>query len=343
MLISKEVEVSLNPMNIKYYEEKGYDIPKIKNKWGKFQTPRGTTIKVKVDDLQEGSHVEVEVLCDYCLETIKKPWKIYLRDNQNGIIHKDACDDCRIIKMKESNMQVYGEEQIFSIPEIREKIVKTNLKKYGYDNVAKNPEITIKQQNTLYNRYGTTNLYSIPRIREKAIKTNLLKYGSEWQMQNSEILNKAKITLFEKQNYMCSNQQRYICRLLNGELNYPVSNCSLDIAFPGDKIYVEYNGGGHNLQVVFGNVSEKEFINKEIKRYYYLRSLGWKGIFINSYKDYLPSDEILLNEFNKALEWFLSNEKGHWHYNINIGNKINDMNFGRLRKITNDDLNKKVS
>jgi hypothetical protein len=69
-----------------------------------------------------------------------------------------------------------------------------------------------------------------------------------------------------------------------------------------------------------------------------LKSLGWKQIKIISYCDYLPSDEVLLEEYNKALEWFKSDDNGHWHYNINIGNKKIDDVYGQLRRITENDL-----
>ena len=74
-----------------------------------------------------------------------------------------------------------------------------------------------------------------------------------------------------------------------------MSTLSLDIAFPEEQIYVEYNGGGHNLQVKLGKLSEKEFKIKEIRRYQYLKSLGWKQIEINSPNDCLPNDEELLS------------------------------------------------
>jgi hypothetical protein len=69
-----------------------------------------------------------------------------------------------------------------------------------------------------------------------------------------------------------------------------------------------------------------------------MKNLGWKGIFINSPRDYLPSDDIIIQEINKAKEWFKINEKYHSHYNIDIGILINDEKFGKLRKIKEKDL-----
>ena len=56
-----------------------------------------------------------------------------------------------------------------------------------------------------------------------------------------------------------SKQQLYIHSLLGGELNYCTGKCFLDIAFLDEKIYLEYDGGGHDLSVKLGNMSKEEF------------------------------------------------------------------------------------
>jgi len=66
MILSKEVEVVLNPSNIKHYESLGYFIPKYKNKSGNLVYKRGDKIKVKVSDLPKVSQVKVLCKCDEC-------------------------------------------------------------------------------------------------------------------------------------------------------------------------------------------------------------------------------------------------------------------------------------
>lgn len=92
-LITKEVEVKLNSMNISYYENLGYEIPRYYNKGNyKYMVKRGTTILVKVDDLQPSSTTLVDVTCDNC---DKEPYKItyqkYRIRNHNGKIY---CHNC---------------------------------------------------------------------------------------------------------------------------------------------------------------------------------------------------------------------------------------------------------
>ena len=45
---------------------------------------------------------------------------------------------------------------------------------------------------------------------------------------------------------VASYQQRYLHRLLGGEMNYSIDWSFLDIAYPERKVYIEYDGSGHN-------------------------------------------------------------------------------------------------
>ena len=49
-LISKEAQVEVST-SAKFYEERGYIIPKEKSKWGRISVKRGTKIKVRIEDL----------------------------------------------------------------------------------------------------------------------------------------------------------------------------------------------------------------------------------------------------------------------------------------------------
>ena len=70
-LISKEVYAGLNGTSIKHFESLGYEIPRRKtDKYGKMSVPMFAKIKVKVEDLQEGSTVQVDVECDYCKKNL---------------------------------------------------------------------------------------------------------------------------------------------------------------------------------------------------------------------------------------------------------------------------------
>lgn len=175
---------------------------------------------------------------------------------------------------------------------------------------------------------------------------NLLRYGVENQFQREEIIHKTMFMKSKNNSIVYSNQQLYLCRLFNGTLNYvdeTTCGCAIDIALVDKKIAIEYNGSGHNLQVQFGNITQKEFENKEIVRYLILKRNGWKQIKIDSPRDFLPSDEILLQELENALEWFKSDEFGHYHYDIKIGNKRDSDKYGKLRKIREVDIKTNIN
>lgn len=82
MLLTEEVEVALTS-NIKWYENKGYTIPRHKNKRGRLAVKEGAIIKVKVQDLPKGSIKEVKIKCDEenCSNPIIKSirWCDYLK------------------------------------------------------------------------------------------------------------------------------------------------------------------------------------------------------------------------------------------------------------------------
>jgi hypothetical protein len=355
MLITKEVKIKWNPKNKKFYEEKGYEFSKYNDEF-----------LCSVHDLANGSHVKVEIYCDYCMDKgidtfVTKEWRNYVRDNINSVVHTDCCAKCQPVKTKECNLINYGVESKTSLQDVQQKLKDSHFKEYGVDHPMKNKDIYQKAINTFINnygfenpmqhpdvirksndakikRFGSTNHLSDPDVVQKYKDTCLGKYGCEWHLQSPEVRAKSRVTMYENGTVACSKQQKYLHYLFGGELNYPFNYYNLDIAFPKEKIYIEYNGNGHNLSVKLGGVTEKEFNAKEIKRYKYLKYQGWKVININSPYDYLPTKEILLEEFNKAIEWLSVDGFNHSHYNVDIGTLVNDPKYGRVKKLKDSDF-----
>lgn len=322
MLVSEFVEVGLRGnKKLTHYREKGYEIPTKIDKYKRIVIDYSKKLFVKIEDMPIYSEAKVTVKCDYqedgCKDIYQKNVSDYFKNNINSTIHKDCCSNrkCQARKTSESN-----------------------IINYGFEYHINQPEYIEKQQEIILNKYGTKNIFSSEyfiKLNKNIIKE---KYGVDNVSQNNEIKIKKAKTLYKNETIATSRQQRYIHHLFGGILNYSNNTPNLDIAFPEVKIYTEYNGSGHDLSVKRGKMTQEEFNNKEIKRYQFLKSNGWKLIKITSSCDYLPSDEVLLNEYNKALEWFKSDDKGHWHFNIDIGNKINDAKYGKLRRIKEKDL-----
>ena len=132
------------------------------------------------------------------------------------------------------------------------------------------------------------------------------------------------LTKLEKKRYIngscpTSEQQRYICKLYNGELNYPFEKYNLDILVD-ENIDVEYDGGGHNLEVKLGQISEDEFKQKQIIRNNILKRSGYYIIRLVSKTDKLPQDNILLHilEFSKNYFSTTNHSWIEWHFDENM-------------------------
>jgi len=100
MLQTKEVKVKLGPSNIKYYENKNYEIPRTSISKGRECVKRGTELKVEVEDLPDGSFESVCIECDGCgkiLSTVR--WCNYLRYVKDD--GKYYCSNCAKSGFKE--------------------------------------------------------------------------------------------------------------------------------------------------------------------------------------------------------------------------------------------------
>lgn len=117
-ILEKEIWVGLSNKEIKYYENLGYIIPRILNKYGKLTTPRGSKINIKVDHLQSKSNVKVTKICDCCgkqMPNIKYQTIIISRNNGDG---KDRCFECGSIKggiTQKNNIKYENSLEYYSI------------------------------------------------------------------------------------------------------------------------------------------------------------------------------------------------------------------------------------
>lgn len=216
-----------------------------------------------------------------------------------------------IDRSKETSIKKYGVDHHTKADSVKEKHKQTMLKKYGVTNYAKTKEYKEKMISKCLSRYGVKYFPQVEELKRKARETNLKKLGVEYPMQSIDVRKKSKNSFYKNKNGVCSKQQYYISQIIGGEVNFPVEDFSLDIAFPEKKIYVEYDGGGHDLCVKLGSMTEKEFKTKEIKRFLYLRSRGWKLIKIVSKKDYLPSETKIKQLIELSISFF-KNSKRTW-------------------------------
>lgn len=274
------------------------------------------------------------------INEVKQKRKISMEEkygNKHALLVKSIVD-----KKDKTMLDNFGVKYPIQNEDIKDKIKNTNLERYGTKYPLENEDIKEKARNTCLDKYGVNNFASTEEYQILTKNTMLDKYGVEYPMQNKDILTKARETMYRNGTAPRSKQQEYICQLLNGELNYPIDNISLDIAFPDEKIYIEYDGGGHDLSVKIGSETQEQFNKRNIKRYYYLRENGWKEIRIISKNDYLPLDEIIIKIIKYAKEYL---NTGHSWIEFNVDNQTiktsifeEYFDFGKLHKIKNNDL-----
>jgi hypothetical protein len=109
----------------------------------------------------------------------------------NGKRYPTTCSkECARLKRNRTNLIKYGCENISQNNIIKEKIKQTNLTKFGVENVFQNETIkqNIKEINIL--KYGHKYATQNDIVKEKRKKTNLTKYGHEYVLQNEDIKNK---------------------------------------------------------------------------------------------------------------------------------------------------------
>jgi len=91
MLISNKVKIKLIG-NMKYWENRGYKLPKSLDNWNRMTVKRGSSILVDVNDLPPRSSVLVDRKCDNCGKIDKVYWYEYndIKNNRT----RDICTKC---------------------------------------------------------------------------------------------------------------------------------------------------------------------------------------------------------------------------------------------------------
>lgn len=289
------VKVNWAKCNHFWYRQRGYDQPAI-----------GNILLVDVDDLPPGSGRRVDVECDYCGKRYKKVYQTICYGKHDGAEtnEKIACSQCRKYKVRELMIEVHGVEAPMQIPAVRAKSVITCRKRYGVDHPMKVPKIVNSLVKKLRNKTPEQKQATI----DKRENTNMKKYGTTYAMLLPKNRKRMHIALYKQGKAPSSAQQRALCSLLNGKLNYPVSNLFLDIAWPEHMVYMEYDGSGHEYRVTRGECTHEQFVLRELKRDKFLTKRGWRRIRVVSAADLLPD----VNWLAKVVDQFVANANVTW-------------------------------
>jgi len=199
MIISENVTVAINSINIKEYS-KLFDDIKMKD-----------IITLTPYQLMKGSHSIILCSCDICGKEKCMEYRTYYKIT-NGCTEKYYCQKCSKAKWEKTNLDRYG----FIYPQqndlIKKKIVDTNLDRYGVEHSSQLDEYKNKQENTNIEKYGKKSVLQNKIYFNKGKKTMVEKYGVEYPIQNEDIKNKIENTNLKRygvknnfQNAKCRN------------------------------------------------------------------------------------------------------------------------------------------
>jgi hypothetical protein len=192
MIITTEIQYEVNSGNRAYLQKitsSGLNI--------------GDVISVSIDKIGTGSNSRIDVQCG-CGNIKNVVYKAYTRTlKKSGLYRCVPCcsaDNSRksVDKIKQTNLERYGVENVFQLEETKQKTKETSLEKYGTEYTAQSDFVKEKSRNTNLERYGAENPFQVEEFKDKSRETNLEKYGSEYAQQSDEIKDKIKATNLER-------------------------------------------------------------------------------------------------------------------------------------------------
>jgi hypothetical protein len=132
MILTRDVSIRINENNYLYYEELGYDVS------------IGEKLNIPIELLSTGSHQKIDCQCDNCGTVKTVIFKNYIKyGNKWG---EYFCRKCSEHKRKRTLNLNYGVDYPIQNKEIRKKIYRTMMDKWGVDNPSKSEDILSKKK-----------------------------------------------------------------------------------------------------------------------------------------------------------------------------------------------------
>ena len=217
MILTKEVNLTVNPNNIKHLKNLGYENLKVNE-----------NIVIPIEHLSKGSGYKLEVKCDVCGKEKLLSYRRYMlsfnndeyyacsnkcnfEKKRNKLHSKESFEKSKITLMKN-----YGVENSFLSNEIKKKSKETLLKNYGVENPMYSNKIKNKRIELFFEKYGVENPSQSDEIKNKKEQTSLKNNGVKYHLQNHEDYEKCfkkalKIKKYKdtKLNYQGSYEMNY--------------------------------------------------------------------------------------------------------------------------------------
>ena len=298
----------------------------------------GETIEIFLIDLSKGSNLLIDAKCDKCGELKTVSYKYYNNNIKNG--NYFSCSrKCSNQKVINSNLEKFGVENISQLEEIKNKKKETCLINYGVESPAQNKDILDKIKISMKKTYAN----NLEEIQNKIKKTNLERYGVEEPNNLDWVKEKIKKTTFDKYgienvNLLPEIKNKIIkANLEKYGVEYPIQDLTRTNKGLIIKRYKETN-------LYYQGSYELDFLNKYYNKLKITRGETIKyeinGEIKNYYPDFFIEDFNLLVEikstyvWNRHLESNLAKIKHLKDNNINYV-LIMDKNSNELNKIIN--------
>lgn len=244
-------------------------------------------------------------------------------------------------KREQTNLERYGERNIFSTTQGKESIRKTLINKYGVDNPQKNKLINQKTQNTLKANYGGVGTASLI-IQEKGQNTLLEKTGYRFSAQHPDNRNKLAevVTSHIDPDSLSKLQDIEYLKEQNYRYKKPIVQIAKELKVTPRSIHARFE-------------KEDVPINEEISTSYeqrtlqnFLKSLGLE-LITNSRSIIYPKElDIYIPTHNIAIEYNglynhteISGEKSK-QYHIDKTTKCQEKNIQLIQIFSNEWLEK---
>ena len=134
---NQKITIRVNNFNEKHFVSLGY----------KFE--KNEYITIPAGHLPKGSGFKIDVICSYCGNQFKKPYRRYLET-----IKEICCKKCKDKKMVKTSIRKYGNPCSLRNPLILKKSKDKNMSNLGVEYPFQNREILKKCRETHIKRYG---------------------------------------------------------------------------------------------------------------------------------------------------------------------------------------------
>jgi hypothetical protein len=243
MIRNEKYSITVNAANFKHYA-----------KW--FTNLKvGQNIECDITQLLPNSRVKIHVICDSC--AIEK--EITNKD-YNSYGYTDNVYFCRECKRKKNNREKWGVDNVFQLPEVKNKIKKTTLSKLGVDNVSKSDIIKDKKKNTNRRKHGVDWPQQSTEIRTKTTQTLIDKWSVD-NISKSDIIKQKKIT-----NYL--QKTGYEFSFLNPEVKDKIIQTTIKnwgVTYSLSSYIIKKKISETNLRVYgFDNPSKNSIVSAKI-------------------------------------------------------------------------------